>query len=175
MMGAQGAGKGTQAKLLAEELGALHVSTGALLRQSADSAVKKALKEGRLADTSTVLSLLEAELAKLPAGQQAIFDGSPRTLDEAKALQSMLEKAGQKIQNVLFLNIPEAESITRLQKRAREDDNPEAIAERLSEFKAITLPAVNYYRQQGLLQEVDGMGSVSEVASRVNEATIHAS
>ena len=171
ILGPQGSGKGTQAKLLAQKYGLTHISTGELLRKeiASGSAFGQVLKEkldrGDLVTDAELFSILEK--APLAGRQGFILDGTPRNLSQAKELESVLAKVGVDIDRVILLTLLHEESIARLQKRAkiehRQDDNPEAIQKRLDLYNHETVPVIEYYRSQGKLIEVDGRPDVQTI------------
>lgn len=175
-IGPSGCGKGTQSKILKDKLGFSYIGSGNLLRQRAEikdftgQKIKTMINEGRLIP-SLVIAELWAEgmeevknLAEFPG---LIIDGSPRVLSEAKLIDSGLDWYGWTSKHkVVYLNISYEESKKRLlskQGRNREDDNSSDLEQRWSWFRGQTLPVIEYYRQKGLLIEINGEGSVEEV------------
>lgn len=164
ILGPQGSGKGTQAKLLAEKFGLTHISTGSLLREFAKNGTEKGnliadlLTTGALLPFDTVMEVTEPII--LGAKHGFILDGTPRDVMQAEYLDWYLGERNLKIDKVIFLNIPREVSVERLQKRAkienRSDDTPEAIHERLDIYDHETRPVIEHYRSQGLLIEIDG-------------------
>lgn len=171
ILGPQGSGKGTQAKLLAEKFGLTHVSSGSLLREFAKNGTEKGnlvadlLTTGALLPFDTVMEVTEPVLLSAKSG--FIIDGTPRDVMQAEYLDWYLGERNIKIDKVIFLNIPRETSIDRLQKRAaienRSDDTPEAIHERLDLYEKETLPVIQHYRNQGKLIEVDGTGKIEDI------------
>jgi adenylate kinase len=180
LFGPPGAGKGTQAKRLVEQRGMVQLSTGDMLRAAIASGselgqkVKGVLDRGDLVTDEIVIALIEERLPEAEAAGGAIFDGFPRTVAQAEALDSMLAKRGQKIDSVLRLKVNEPALIERITKRyaeqGRSDDNPETFVNRLARYNADTAPLLPYYREQGKLTEVDGMGTVDTVAGSIDAA-----
>lgn len=172
-MGPQGSGKGTQAELLEKKYDGMHLSTGDMVRDSVDPQVHETLEKGELLDDKSITKVLKEALDKQPAGKPIVLDGYPRTLNQAEQLEKILADRGDQVELAIYLVVPRAESIKRLRKRAevegRTDDTPEAIEQRLQQFEDETLPVVDYYRQQGVLQEVDGQGSVPEIFTRIEK------
>lgn len=164
ILGPQGSGKGTQAKLLAEKFGMTHVSSGSLLREFAKNDTEKGrlvadlLTTGALLPFDTVVEVVEPVLLGAKTG--FILDGTPRDQMQAEYLDWYLGERHINIDKVILLNIPREISLDRLAKRARienrSDDTPEAIHERLDIYNKETLPVIDYYRQKGKLTEVDG-------------------
>ncbi len=175
ILGPQGCGKGTQAKLLSEKFNLKHISTGELLRQEAEKDTPKGkliadvLKTGALVPFDTVSNLLESAIKNSETGY--ILDGTPRDLSQAEYLQKFLEELGSPIDKVIVLNIPDSESEKRLalrsQKEGRSDDTPEAIKKRLSIYHQRTEPVIDYYRQMGKLVEIDGTPDINTIHQNI--------
>ena len=171
ILGPQGSGKGTQAKLLSEKFGLKHVSSGDLLRAEAASGsekgqlLKELLKTGQLIPFETVVELLEPVMKSAQSG--FILDGTPRDLKQAEYLDWFLKENNIIIDKIILLNLPREESLSRLSKRAeiehRTDDTPEAIEERLNTYEKNTLPVVENYRSQGKLLEIDGTPDIQTI------------
>jgi adenylate kinase len=180
LFGPPAAGKGTQAKRLVTERGMVQLSTGDMLRAAIASGselglkVKGVLDRGELVTDEIVIALIEDRLPEAEAAGGAIFDGFPRTVAQAEALDKMLAARGQKIDSVLRLKVDEPALIERIKKRfeeqGRPDDNPEVFVTRLAQYNAQTAPLLPYYEGQGKLTELDGMGSVEAVASSIDAA-----
>lgn len=171
ILGPQGCGKGTQAKLLAQKLGLCHISSGELLRDEAATGTAKGLliadllAKGELVPFDTVLEVLEPAFSSNTNG--FVLDGTPRDLSQAQHLDWYLPTIHQSIDKVLFLKIPHEESLKRLIKRAglenRSDDTPESIRHRLELYDQKTLPVIDFYRQKGLLIEIDGTPDIDTI------------
>jgi adenylate kinase len=180
LFGPPAAGKGTQAKRLVTERGMVQLSTGDMLRAAIASGselgqrVKGVLDRGELVTDEIVIALIEDRLPEAEAAGGAIFDGFPRTVAQAEALDKMLSARGQKIDVVLRLKVDEPALIERIQKRfdeqGRPDDNPEVFVTRLAAYNAQTAPLLPYYEGQGKLTELDGMSSVEAVAASIDDA-----
>ena len=180
LFGPPAAGKGTQAKRLVEQRGMVQLSTGDMLRAAIASGselglkVKGVLDRGDLVTDDIVIALIEDRLPEAEAAGGAIFDGFPRTVPQAQALDAMLAKRGQKIDSVLRLKVDEPALIERISKRfaeqGRPDDNPEVFVTRLAAYNAQTAPLLPYYREQGKLTELDGMAPVETVAGSIDAA-----
>lgn len=175
ILGPQGSGKGTQAKLIADRFNLKHISTGSLLREEAASGSPKGdllatlLKSGELLPFATVIDVLEPIILQATSG--FILDGTPRDLPQAEYLDEYLLEHKITIDQVLLLDIPREVSLDRLAKRAvienRSDDTPAAIDERLAEYQAKTLPVVEYYQKQGKLITVDGTPNIQTIFASI--------
>jgi adenylate kinase len=180
LFGPPGAGKGTQAKRLVEERRMVQLSTGDMLRAAIASGselgqrVAGIMQRGELVSDEIVIELIESRLPEAEAAGGAIFDGFPRTLGQAQALDVMLKGRGRKIDLVVRLKVDDEELLKRISGRfaesGRPDDNPESFKVRLSAYNAQTAPLLPYYAQQGKLAEVDGMGAIDAVACEIDQA-----
>lgn len=174
LLGAPGAGKGTQAVLLAEKIGIPHISTGDMLRAAvaAESSVglkaKAVMDAGHLVGDDIVVAIAEERLAEGDAQKGFILDGFPRTLGQAEALDDLLPRIGSGIDCCLAIAVETEGVVERLlgrsQSEGRADDNEATIRERMRVYEAQTAPLLEYYRDRSLLREVPGMGSVEEVS-----------
>ena len=177
IMGAPGSGKGTQAALIVKELGLDHISTGDLLRAAvaAGSELGKKAKEvmdrGELVSDGIVLGLLEERLQQGGAGSGFILDGFPRNIAQAEALDAVLERIGQPVDEALQIDIDEEQVVARIAKRAalegRSDDTEETVRNRLKVYGQQTAPVVDFYAGKGILSRVLGEGSIEEVFQRI--------
>ena len=180
MFGPPAAGKGTQAKRLVDSRGMVQLSTGDMLRAAIAAqsplGVKVAgiMERGELVSDEIVIALIEERLTEAEAAGGAIFDGFPRTLAQAKALDAMLAARGQAIDHVLRLKVDDEVLIARIAKRfsesQRPDDNPESFKVRLAAYNSQTAPLLDYYRDGGKLTELDGMATVEAVSSAIDGA-----
>ena len=180
LFGPPGAGKGTQAKRLVSERGWVQLSTGDMLRAAKAAGTELGRKvadimdRGDLVSDDIVIALIEERLPEAEAAGGAIFDGFPRTVAQAEALDALLEKRGSQIDRVVRLVVDQDELVTRMEKRAseegRSDDTVEAFKTRLQNYNDQTAPLIPYYEQAGKLADVDGMGSVEDVAARIARA-----
>ncbi|MCC5997095.1 MAG: adenylate kinase [Oceanicaulis sp.] len=177
LFGPPGAGKGTQAKRLVAERGWLQLSTGDMLRaaRAAGTALGKRVADimdrGDLVSDEIVIALIEECLPDAQAAGGAIFDGFPRTVAQAEALDALLEQRGAPIARVVRLVVDQDELVERMNKRAREegraDDTVEAFKIRLKNYNDQTAALIPYYQAQGKMADVDGGGSVEIVAARI--------
>jgi adenylate kinase len=180
LLGPPGAGKGTQAQLLARRLGIPQISTGDMLRAAvaAGSEVgRKAqsyMDAGQLVPDAVVIGVAEERLARPDAKQGFILDGFPRTAGQAEALDRMLPKLDCTLERCVALTVDEDELVKRLLRRAelegRSDDNEASIRTRMREYREKTEPLIAYYRGRGVLREVDGLGEIEDVARRIAQA-----
>ncbi len=177
LFGPPGSGKGTQAKRLVEERGMVQLSTGDMLRAAIASGselgeqVKDVLARGDLVTDAIVIALIEERLPETEAAGGAIFDGFPRTVAQAEALDAMLAGRGSKIDSVVRLLVDDAALLKRVtgrfEEQGRPDDNPETFKTRLGAYNAQTAPLLPYYEGQGKLRAVDGMGSPDDVSAAI--------
>ena len=179
LFGPPAAGKGTQAKRLVTERGMVQLSTGDMLRAAVASGselgqrVAAIIAAGQLVSDEIVIALIDERLPQAEAAGGAIFDGFPRTIAQAEALDSLLKGRGRQIDKVIRLKVDDAALMARVAKRfqaeGRPDDNPETFKVRLQAYNVQTAPLLPYYEAQGKLYEVDGMGSIAEVARAIDE------
>ena len=180
LFGPPAAGKGTQAKRLTAERGYIQLSTGDMLRAARASGselgqrVAAIMDAGSLVSDDIVIALIEEALAKHKGASGFIFDGFPRTVAQAQALDAMLAKHGQQIDRVIRLEVDPQKLMDRVAKRyaeeGRADDNPESFKVRLDAYLAQTAPLVPYYEKQGKLRGVDGMADIESVAASIASA-----
>ena len=180
LLGPPGAGKGTQAQLLVERLGVPQISTGEMLRQAvaAGSDVGKRarafMEAGKLVPDEVVIGVAEQRLGQSDAKKGFILDGFPRTTAQADALDRMLPRLACRLERCIVLLVDEEELVKRLLKRAqieaRSDDNEQTIRMRMQVYKDSTAPLIAYYRGRGVLEELDGEGSVEQVSKRIEKA-----
>jgi adenylate kinase len=180
LFGPPAAGKGTQAKRLVETRNMVQLSTGDMLRAAIASGselgkrVEGVMQRGELVTDEIVVALIEERLPEAEAAGGAIFDGFPRTLAQAEALDAMLRGRGAAIDLVLRLRVDDQALTERIAGRfagsGRPDDNPESFKVRLSAYNAQTAPLIPYYADAGKLVEVDGMGSIETVAAAIDDA-----
>ena len=184
LFGPPAAGKGTQAKRLVDGRGMIQLSTGDMLRAAKASGselgqrVAGIMDRGELVSDAIVIELIEEKLPQAEAAGGAIFDGFPRTLAQAQALDIMLKERGKQIDLVLRLKVDDAALLKRIEGRflaeGRPDDNPESFKVRLAAYNDQTAPLLPYYEGQGKLVEIDGMASIDEVAAGIDQALANA-
>lgn len=178
LFGPPAAGKGTQAKKLVSERRYIQLSTGDMLRAARTSGtdlgrkVAGIMDSGALVSDEIVIALIEEQLDRNAAAPGFIFDGFPRTIPQAEALDASLARRGQKVDVVIRLKVDEAGLIDRVSRRfdaeGRADDNPEAFRKRLVAYNAQTAPLLPKYRSEGKLREIDGMASPEVVAAAIS-------
>jgi adenylate kinase len=177
LFGPPAAGKGTQAKILVETRGFVQLSTGDMLRAARSSGselgqrVAHIMDTGGLVSDEIVIALIEEQLALNPDASGFIFDGFPRTIPQAEALDALLASKGQKIDTVLRLVVDDAALIARIEKRyaeqGRADDNPETFKKRLAAYNEQTAPLLPFYKAKGVLTELDGMAPIESVSAAI--------
>ena len=177
IMGAPGSGKGTQAALIVEELDLDHISTGDLLRAAVAAGTELGLKakevmdRGELVSDEIVLGLLEERLLQDSGKAGFILDGYPRNIAQAEALDALLERIGQPVDEALQIDVDEEQVVERIAKRAalegRSDDTEETVRNRLKVYGEQTAPVVDFYARKGILSRVLGEGSIEEVFQRI--------
>jgi len=180
LLGPPGAGKGTQAATLIDALSIPHISTGDMLRAAVKAGTpiglkaKAVMEAGELVSDAIVIGIAEERLSADDAKRGFLLDGFPRTIAQAEALEGLLRKLGVALDCCLALTVDNEAVVTRLLKRAeiegRADDNEETIRERMREYDAKTAPLLDFYRSQGKLIEVSGMGTIEEVGERIRQA-----
>jgi adenylate kinase len=180
IMGPPGVGKGTQAKALAHENGWVQLSTGEVFRDhirrhtDLGRRVKGYLERGEYVPDDVTIRMVRAKLEDISPSTRVLFDGFPRTVEQAKALDRLFGEMGRQLGGVLLLDAPREELVARLNGRAiaerRPDDTPEIIANRLDVYEEQTRPVISYYEDRGLVKRVSGVGSVPEITARLREA-----
>lgn len=179
-LGPPGGGKGTQAKLLAERLKIPPISTGEILRAAVREGTplgrqaKAVMEAGELVSDDLMIALIRERLAEPDARIGFLLDGFPRTVDQALALEKLLDGNGTRLSAVVNLSVPEQVLLDRLASRSgqenRSDDTRETVLERLRVYRQKTEPLIDFYRGRGLLFDVDGVGGVPEIADRIGKA-----
>lgn len=178
MFGPPGSGKGTQSVTLAEKYNLLHLSTGDMLR--AELAAKSELGRrmeaimaaGELVPDEVVIAMIAQKIDGTTGKAGFIFDGFPRTVEQAAALEKMLHERSMKIDLMLVLEVNDAELMDRMKKRAlvsgRADDADESVINnRIAVYRAKTEPVIDYGRKAGVSRIVDGVGSIDEIFTRL--------
>jgi len=180
LFGPPGAGKGTQSKILTQQRGLPQLSTGEMLRAAIEAgtplglACRALMAKGELVSDETVIRIIAERYDQPDCRNGAVFDGFPRTIPQAEALDKMLAERGKKIDLVLELKVDDAVLLTRVEARIeaggvmRSDDTPETLAYRLGVYYKNTAPLIDYYRRQGKLRTVEGMASVEAVTAQIS-------
>lgn len=176
LIGPPGSGKGTQGQLLSQRLGIPHLSTGEMIRSAppgsslAELAATR-IDAGNLAPDEVALDLVRQRLAEPDCRAGCLFDGVPRTVAQARALDAFLAEAGERIHSVLVLEVPEEKLIDRILKRAeiehRPDDTLERIRRRMAIYRAQTASVIEYYVAQGNVHRIDADRDPEEVLAEV--------
>ena len=179
MFGPPAAGKGTQAKRLVAEHGYIQLSTGDMLRAARSAGtelgerVAAIMDSGQLVSDEIVIELIEDQLDKNTEAPGFIFDGFPRTVPQAQALDEALAKRDMEVDAVIRLKVDEDDLLARVTKRfeeqGRDDDNPETFKKRLDAYNAQTAPLLPIYAERNKLTQVDGMQSIDKVAGQIDQ------
>ena len=177
LLGAPGSGKGTQAALMVKELELPHISTGDLLRAAVAAGTelgiqaKAVMDRGELVSDDIMLGLIEERLGRDDVAGGFILDGYPRNLAQATALDGLLERIGQPVDEALQIDVDPEMVVARIAKRAaeegRSDDTEEVVRNRLKIYAEQTAPVVDYYADKGILSRVLGDGSIEQVFQRI--------
>jgi len=174
LFGPPGAGKGTQSQKLIEKYGLIHLSTGDLLRGEILQGTplgleaKKLMDEGVLVPDEVVIGMISNKLDANKDAEGFIFDGFPRTVAQAKALDSLLETKAASISGMVALEVNDDELEHRLLLRGKDsgrpdDANPEVIRKRIKEYNDKTAPVAEFYKNQNKFKSINGIGSISEI------------
>lgn len=178
LIGPPGAGKGTQCRRLAEYLRIPHLSTGEMLRAARGSecvsaTLQSQIGAGRLAPDELVMRMVRNRMQDAEYQNGCLFDGFPRTLVQARLLDEHLATSEQHVDLVLDLKVPQEELVQRMLARAkvesRVDDTCETIHARFQVFETQTAPLLDYYGQQGIVEQVDGLRSPDEVFADIRD------
>ncbi len=180
LFGPPGAGKGTQAKVLQDERGLIQLSTGEMLRAAVAQGTalgkksKAIMDRGDLVPDDLVIGIIAERLDRPDTAKGVIFDGFPRTVAQAEALDAMLAGRGRKIDAVIELKVDDEAMVGRMESRVREnpgsvraDDNPETLRKRLGVYRQNTAPLLDFYRGQSKLVTVDGMAPIAGVSAAI--------
>lgn len=178
LFGPPGAGKGTQAKKLQDEYSIPHLSTGDIFRAAIKNKtplgveVKSILDSGELVPDETVVDLVAEELKKDKYTDGYILDGFPRTVVQAEAFDTFLENNNDSLDAFILLSVPEDELIKRILSRGegRTDDTEEKVKTRLEVYQKETKPVMEYYKEQGKVQEINGIGTIDQIFKRITTA-----
>ncbi|RUR85945.1 adenylate kinase [Chlorogloeopsis fritschii PCC 9212] len=174
-LGPPGAGKGTQAKTLAECWNIPHISTGDILRQALKEQTPLGIKaqsymdRGELVPDQLVQDMVEERLQQSDTNSGWILDGFPRTVKQAAFLEELLQKLDQRGEKVVNLDVPDEVVVDRLLQRGRQDDSEEVIRRRLEVYRSQTAPLIDFYRHRHQLLSVNGNQSLEEVSAAIKK------
>ena len=180
IVGPQGSGKGTQGVLVAEAFGIPSISTGDVFRENISGGtelgkrVQSIVEAGDLVPDELTCELVRDRLAQSDAAGGFLLDGFPRNRGQVDDLADFLSSRGEALDAVIELSVPRDESIARLRQRAidqgRTDDTEEVIANRLAIYERETAPILDVYRDRGIVDRIDGVGSLDEITDRITRA-----
>jgi adenylate kinase len=175
--GPPGVGKGTQAAKVASYFNLVHISTGEILRAEVELKTEMGLRIrdlihiGELVPDDLLIEIMERVCDKHAGARGFVFDGFPRTLPQAEALDTMMERKQCRVQKVISLQVPQDELLRRLVNRAleqgRKDDTEEVIKNRLVVYHRHTKPLIDYYKRKGIFVEIHGVGSVDDIFNAI--------
>jgi adenylate kinase len=174
LFGPPGSGKGTQAELLIQEYGILHISTGDLFRYEIGNNTELGLKakeymsKGELVPDSVTIGMLKNKVEANPDAKGIIFDGFPRTIPQAQALDEYLASKNTEVTALIALNVEDKELVARLLNRGKSSGRPDdadenIIRNRINVYKSETSPVFNYYNDKGKSKLIDGIGSINDI------------
>lgn len=180
LFGPPGAGKGTQAKIISEKYHLHHISTGDLLRQEIKNETElgklaaSLINAGHLVPDEVVVGMIKDCITNTKDVNGFLFDGFPRTIAQAETLDKMLDDRGEKVTSILSISLPDEMVFERIQHRAliegRQDDaNRETIQNRIDTYHHKTEPLIDFYKNQGKYQEVDGTGTIEQVFENISK------
>jgi adenylate kinase len=178
LFGPPGAGKGTQSEKVIEKYGLTHISTGELLRKhmcegtDLGKTAQRYINDGRLVPDDLVIEMVGLKMDETPDTNGFLFDGFPRTVPQAGALDRLLTRKGQKITTMVALEADDEELVKRLSERGKtsgrsDDQNLEKINMRIRVYKEETMPVIGYYEQQGKYEPVNGVGSIDGIFKNI--------
>ena len=177
LFGPPGAGKGTQANKISENYVSAHISTGDMLRSAVKNGTelgalaKSFMDKGELVPDDVIIGIIKDRIKEQDARKGFMLDGFPRTIAQAEALSGMLQAENESIDTVGSIEVKDEEIIGRILERAkiegREDDTEDVVKNRLNVYRNQTEPLKAYYQSEGVLAEVDGMGTIDEVFGRI--------
>ncbi len=180
LFGPPGSGKGTQAKMLEKKFGLIQVSTGDLFRYELGNntplgqKARSYMDKGQLVPDEVTVGMLKNKITQFPDCNGFIFDGFPRTIPQAEALDALLSESGEKVNTLIALDVNDDEIVNRLLERGKtsgraDDANEEVIRKRIGVYMAETEPVYDYYNKKDLATKIAGVGTIDEINSRLNE------
>ena len=180
LFGKPGAGKGTQAAFLKDKYNLVHISTGDIFRHNIKNETKLGklaqsyMDKGDLVPDEVTIQMLQEEVEKNPNAEGFIFDGFPRTIAQAEALDAFLESKGMRIHGTLALEADDEMLIKRLVERGKvsgrtDDQDEEKIRNRFTEYNEKTAPLITFYQTQGKYHTINGIGTIEEITTRLSE------
>lgn len=177
LFGPPGAGKGTQSEKLIQKYGFVHISTGDLFRWHTKNdtdlgkRVKEIMNSGALVPDEITIAMLQEEVNKNPGAKGFLFDGFPRTVPQAEALDAFIKQNGSAIHHVIALDVSEEELRARIAKRRlesnRPDDEEEKLNKRITEYFTKTIHVLPFYKNQGRLNSLNGIGQVDDIFNHI--------
>jgi adenylate kinase len=179
IFGPPGSGKGTQSVRLAEKFNLIHLSTGDMLRAEISAGTELGKKmssimsKGELVPDEVVIEMIAFKIDNSRNAAGFLFDGFPRTVSQTVSLEKMLNERGMKIDSMLVLDVDHEELVKRLVARAElsgrpDDRDPAVIENRIGVYKEKTEPIIEYCRERGIYQPVDGMGAIEDIFGRLS-------
>ena len=174
ILGAPGSGKGTLSKELKKNYNFIHLSTGDIIRNSDDEDVKKIIEAGNLLPDNMMIKILRRELKKVDLSSNVILDGFPRTIKQAKRLDSLLGRMGLGLNHALYLDLPDKVAKERIKKRAMEEDRKddardEVVEKRFKEYHEKTFPLLDFYQKSRKLIKLEADKGKDKVLEQVKE------
>jgi adenylate kinase len=179
LFGPPGAGKGTQAKKITDKYRTAHISTGDMLREAVKNCTelgelaKSYMDKGKLVPDDVVIGIIKDRIAERDAQSGFMLDGFPRTVPQAEALSDMLNSEGKTIDAVILIEVGDEEIVKRILGRqkieGRQDDTEEIVRNRINVYRNQTEPLKSYYADEGVLFEIEGLGTVDEVFGRIDK------
>lgn len=177
IFGPPGSGKGTQSEKIIEHYDLTHISTGDILRQEISDntelgqMARQFIDRGELVPDNIIIGMLENKFNALEQSKGVIFDGFPRTVDQARALKEMLNKRSERICIMINLEVEKEELIDRLLKRGetsgRSDDNLETIEKRIKVYESLTAPVIDFYKNESCYMGIKGEGGIDEIFRKI--------
>ena len=180
LFGPPGSGKGTQAKMLEKKFGLIQVSTGDLFRYELGNntplgqKARSYMDKGQLVPDEVTVGMLKNKISQFPDSNGFIFDGFPRTIPQAEALDALLSESGEQVNTLIALDVDDNEIVNRLLERGKtsgraDDANEEVIRKRITVYKSETEPVYKYYNKKDLATKITGVGTIDEINNRLSE------